>query len=343
MDWIVTVPPGEAASGAFSAETERLAHGAFDEHGVVLLRGAYPLSTVEAMHADFVSQFGQLDWMGMQREAEKPAPNRFIRVGGARYDITLRMKGAYGRAEVFANPALLKFLGPLLGENIQLANCTVVVAHPGASQQHTHRDHDHIFYNSGVGPGLPVYAINVAVPLIDVDQRMGPTGVWLGSHRLEQGVTVDNKTLTIAELKRGDLMLLDYRTLHAGLPNATRQPRPIVYLVYARPWFFDQTNHIARIPLDMPIEVFQALPEHLRPLMVRAYSYAARARWNEVDAPARSQPPAPEAARPPAAAPAVAAPVPAAPAAASYANVGRNDPCPCGSGEKFKHCHGKLA
>jgi preprotein translocase subunit SecA len=22
--------------------------------------------------------------------------------------------------------------------------------------------------------------------------------------------------------------------------------------------------------------------------------------------------------------------------------VGRNDPCPCGSGKKFKHCHGKL-
>jgi len=26
-----------------------------------------------------------------------------------------------------------------------------------------------------------------------------------------------------------------------------------------------------------------------------------------------------------------------------FANVGRNDPCPCGSGQKFKHCHGQLA
>jgi preprotein translocase subunit SecA len=25
-----------------------------------------------------------------------------------------------------------------------------------------------------------------------------------------------------------------------------------------------------------------------------------------------------------------------------FAKVGRNDPCPCGSGKKFKHCHGKL-
>jgi preprotein translocase subunit SecA len=22
--------------------------------------------------------------------------------------------------------------------------------------------------------------------------------------------------------------------------------------------------------------------------------------------------------------------------------VGRNEPCPCGSGKKYKHCHGKL-
>ena len=23
--------------------------------------------------------------------------------------------------------------------------------------------------------------------------------------------------------------------------------------------------------------------------------------------------------------------------------IGRNDPCPCGSGKKYKQCHGKLA
>jgi preprotein translocase subunit SecA len=30
-------------------------------------------------------------------------------------------------------------------------------------------------------------------------------------------------------------------------------------------------------------------------------------------------------------------------AAAEVPRVGRNDPCPCGSGKKYKHCHGKLA
>jgi len=26
----------------------------------------------------------------------------------------------------------------------------------------------------------------------------------------------------------------------------------------------------------------------------------------------------------------------------TWGNPGRNDSCPCGSGKKFKHCHGKL-
>jgi preprotein translocase subunit SecA len=27
----------------------------------------------------------------------------------------------------------------------------------------------------------------------------------------------------------------------------------------------------------------------------------------------------------------------------SERKVGRNEPCPCGSGKKYKQCHGKLA
>jgi len=33
----------------------------------------------------------------------------------------------------------------------------------------------------------------------------------------------------------------------------------------------------------------------------------------------------------------------AAAAVASLPKVGRNEPCPCGSGRKYKNCHGKLA
>ena len=34
---------------------------------------------------------------------------------------------------------------------------------------------------------------------------------------------------------------------------------------------------------------------------------------------------------------------PAQPFVRGGQKVGRNDPCPCGSGKKYKHCHGKLS
>ena len=40
---------------------------------------------------------------------------------------------------------------------------------------------------------------------------------------------------------------------------------------------------------------------------------------------------------------AVATAEPALPFIRSTQKVGRNDPCPCGSGKKFKHCHGRLS
>ncbi len=37
------------------------------------------------------------------------------------------------------------------------------------------------------------------------------------------------------------------------------------------------------------------------------------------------------------------APVPVSQVTRDEPKVGRNDPCPCGSGKKYKHCHGQLS
>jgi len=320
-DWAVAVSGSEAASGEIAPDTQAAAHAAFHEHGCVLLRGALPPATIEAMHREYVSQIGTMDLAAMLDAAAKPAPNRFLRVGQGRYDITLRMTGVFGGTEVIANTLLLKVLAPLLGDDMQMSNFTVVVAHPGATKQHAHSDHPHLFSEPRISPTLPVYAVNVAVPLIDVDIETGPTGVWLGSHRSAPKVLT---APTACALRRGDCLLVDYRTLHAGLPNRSVRARPIVYMVYARRWFFDQGNHIHRIPLDMSPEHYDELPESVRPLLIRAHSYAILARWREVDADRQAVP---------------------HPANASlyWGKVGRNDPCPCGAGAKYKDCHGRNA
>jgi hypothetical protein len=289
MDWVVPVSPSEVAGGALTPETDAAARAALHEHGCILLRGAFAPAVIEAMHREYMAQLGTLDLAAMEAESVKPPPNRLIGVGRARFDTTLRMTGVFGDTDVFANSLLLKFLRPLLGRDMRLDSFTAVVSYPGAPQQHAHRDHDHLFPQPGVAPSLPVYAVNVAVPLIDVALETGPTGVWLGSHRSGQIVAVQDKDMTACALQRGDCMLLDYRTLHAGLPNRSGPARPIIYMVYGRRWFFDDVNYINRIPLDLPLERYHELPESVRPLLVRAFSYAMLMHWHEADMPARRQ------------------------------------------------------
>jgi ectoine hydroxylase-related dioxygenase (phytanoyl-CoA dioxygenase family) len=122
-----------------------------------------------------------VDLAAMQDLAQQPAPNRFHRVGGARYEVTLQMTGTFGAAAVFGNSLLLKLLRPLLGDDMHLSSFSAVVSHPGAAKQHAHRDHPHLY--SDIGPTLPIYAVTATVPLIDIDLATGPTRVWLGSHK----------------------------------------------------------------------------------------------------------------------------------------------------------------
>jgi ectoine hydroxylase-related dioxygenase (phytanoyl-CoA dioxygenase family) len=189
------------------------------------------------------------------------------------------MDGVFGEPGVFANPLLKDFLEPLLGGDMRLSGLTVVVSHPGAEMQHIHRDHPLLFQNLDESPELPTYALNVTVPLIDVAEETGPTGIWLGSHRWPTSTTPDPATMTLLPFERGDCVLIDYRTLHAGLPNRSNLVRPMAYMVYTRTWFYDEINHRMRPSLSMTLEQYEALPEAVQPLLMRAFSQHMRARY----------------------------------------------------------------
>jgi ectoine hydroxylase-related dioxygenase (phytanoyl-CoA dioxygenase family) len=152
-----------------------------------------------------------------------------------------------------------------------------VVSYPGSDRQHIHRDHPLLFGDCEESCNLPSYAINVTVPLIDVSAEMGPTGVWLGSHRHFEGGDPHPRDMTMAPFRRGDCVLLDYRVMHAGLPNKSNVVRPIAYLVYTKTWFFDEMNHVKRSPLGMTLAQYNAMPEELQPLLLRAFSQHMRA------------------------------------------------------------------
>jgi Phytanoyl-CoA dioxygenase (PhyH) len=276
---IVAVTGAERASGALGRDTRMAAYKALHEEGVVVLRGVFGPEAIDALYGEFAARYGTLDETGMQAMSEQPPPNPIQKVGDGRYDIAVRMTGAFGRPGLFGNPILLDLLMPLLGGHImRLGSMNLVASFPGAEMQHIHRDNPHLFEDfPHMGPALPLYAVNVSIPLIDIDKHIGPTAIWPGSHR-SPTTQMSPAAMQTIPFQRGDCILMDYRTMHAGLPNVSDIVRPILYLVYGREWFFDDGNHRHRVPLDMPLEDLLALPQELGSLMMRVHQQAARVR-----------------------------------------------------------------
>jgi hypothetical protein len=320
-DLTIGVSIDERARGQLLPQTERAAFAAFRKHGCAVLRGLFPSHIIDGMYRDYLARYGALDARAMKSD-----PNLFVARGEGRFQITPRVSGALGTPEVFANALLRQALASLLREDMQLNSFTIVVSFPGAPLQPVHRDHAHLFAEEpGVAAILPVHAVNVMVPLVDTDLATGPTGIWSGSHRWPASIQPQPETVSASAIQRGDCMLLDYRTLHTGLPNRSGGARPIVCMVYARNWFFDDINHLGASSLDLPPEEQRRLPECTRPLLVRALSQAMRGQAHDNERIAHARPAERNLNDPP-----------------SGSKVGRNDPCPCGTGRKFKHCHGRL-
>ncbi len=274
---IVTVSQDERAQGVLSQSANVAAVTALHEEGAVILRGVFPTDAIDALYSEFSARYGGLDLAAMEGQASAPPPNPIQKVGDGRFELAIRMSGAFGKPELFANGIVRNFLGQLLGGHLmRLGSMTAVASFPGAAMQHIHRDHQQLFQEfANIGVNLPIFAVNVSMPLIDIDQATGPTGIWPGSHRWATN-DPPREAMVSLPFQRGDCVLMDYRTLHTGLPNNSQKVRPILYLVYTREWFFDDNNHRHRIPLDMPLADIEALSEELRLLMLRAHQQALR-------------------------------------------------------------------
>jgi ectoine hydroxylase-related dioxygenase (phytanoyl-CoA dioxygenase family) len=242
----------------------------FSEHGCLVLGSVFPASFVAELYEAYEARYGGITAEEMESRCRQPGATPFFEVGQRRYEVAPVLKPPFSDPRLYANDMIRSLIDPLLGEGYKVSSLTIVVSYPGSEMQHVHRDHSHLFPQENVGRDMPPHAINVAVPLVDLDAEVGSTGLWLGSHRWETDAPCNVEQMVAPTLQRGDCMMIDYRTMHGGLPNRSTRVRPILYVVYARPWFFDEKNFVSRNPLDMPEEEYAKLEPAMQELMSRS-------------------------------------------------------------------------
>ena len=215
-----------------SAENTAQTAAVLRRDGVVILDSLWDASKVdqlralvERQHPEFVDPSSLHDYLGKKKERVL-AP---VHITREMYDSGL-----------LRSAPLDAICRVMLGEDYVYEAFGVIWVQPGAPAQKPHRDGGALFAESGLDRVLPPSAMTVAVPLVDVDLDLAPTGAAPGSHRLAQGAEVGE--LQPIELARGDAAIWDFRTFHGGLANLTDRPRPALYFTVCRPFWIDHLN-----------------------------------------------------------------------------------------------------
>jgi ectoine hydroxylase-related dioxygenase (phytanoyl-CoA dioxygenase family) len=259
-----------------------------------------------AMERDGAVRLANLFPMPLLREARRMVLRRHesgeLRERGLVRDIAGRctsivpFEGPFLKPAFYANPRVLEIMDALLGASYCIGSLEAVVALPGAYEQHQHIDGPLRFDRTTGGrkepyrgdlSGLPPYAVGLAVPLCDVGESNGPTAIWPGSHRdalrarppgaREVGRKHPKELMTGVF---GSAYLFDYRVFHGGTPNDSRDPRPLLMMVFTRSWFRDPNLDDVFPSVVISPKSLARVPERFRHLFMLAPA-ARRSLWTK--------------------------------------------------------------
>jgi len=242
---IATVGFSKKDARGLSAKTLRKVRAAMERDGAVAFDGLFPLPVLRRLRAEVLRRHdsGELRARGLVRDI------------AGRYAAVLPFEGPFLDARFYANPRLHAMLGALLGSSYCIGSLETVVALPGATRQHQHIDGP-LRFDRAVGgrkigfagdlSALPPYAVTLCVPLCDVDEDNGPTAIWRGSHRTALRARPPGEAQVARDFpvehmvgEFGRSFFFDYRVFHGGMPNLSREPRPVLMFVFTRSWFRD--------------------------------------------------------------------------------------------------------
>ena len=237
----IRVSAEERAQGFLEPETLALMVDQFNLHGAVQLDEVFEPAFIARLQRHFEQKYGRHFHDGHH-------PHE-LRTGDKRYMLTLELDEAFGDPELVASGLLMPFVRALLGHRCIMTTYTAVISLPGAKDQRMHKDFEAPFEEKGAKFKIPCWSLQAIVPLVPLDETTGATAVWKGTQHMGDNRARKVEDVHVPAVPLGSVLLVDYKTAHAGRANKSDGVRPIVCLAYARPWFRDVINHRTQPPL----------------------------------------------------------------------------------------------
>lgn len=246
------------SSGCLEPQTLELMLTLFKRYGVLQVDNVFSRALIERLQKSFAAKYEGHYLDGAFPEA--------LAVGDKRFMLTLDLDDEFGDPTLIASTLVLPFMDRVLGSERILSAYTAVVSLPGSQEQGIHKDHPALFEEYGWNLEHPSFAVQVVVPLIALDEETGTTRVFKGSQRLSAN-DVTELSHQDPTVPLGSCLLIDYAVAHAGRSNRSSHARPILNLVFSRPWFRDTRNYRHQPPLRISQAYWNGAPDSVKDLV----------------------------------------------------------------------------
>ena len=248
----------ELAEGVVRPEMLALSTSLFETYGTMQIDNAFAVDVVANLHDAFMKRYAPYF-----REDNHPDA---LRLGDKRYMLTVDLESPFDDPLLVGAPMVLPIIRKLVGDDCVLGAYTAVISLPGSADQRLHKDHPALFPNTDWHFKLPCFAAQIIIPLIPLDDTTGTTRFYKGTHL----IPTERAEETGAQdpiVPLGSCLLNDYRCAHRGRGNRSDRVRPILTLIFNRPWFRDFKNYGKQPPLRLSDESYEKLPPDLRRLV----------------------------------------------------------------------------
>ena len=239
----------------------------FRKNGYIILEEIFPKNKIQELCNSFIKDYSNYFEDREYDDARE--------VGDKRFMITVEIKNVFNSKNLYAHPFVIQILNNLLEDKFVISDVNCVASLPGAKPMKKHRD-GIVFNRFPLQKMLPSHSIGLLIPLIPFNNATGTTRLFPKSH-LTVGENYDDIVNYIdPEINIGSCLLMDYRLLHRGNSNLSNKVRPLLYLNYCNPWYFDHLNFNKQAFLVVDKENFDKIPKKYHPLFVRKNINLAR-------------------------------------------------------------------
>ena len=254
---LISLPENMPPQGLINPQLIKIAEDFFNDNGVLQIDNLYDKEFVAQLSQSFQNSYSSYFDCGEYADS--------LEVGDKRRMITIDVKEQFNNPQLYANPFLFSLMQKVLGNNFILGSYGVVVALPGAEHQHVHRDHPSLFDDELIDAQIPSFAVTAVIPLVDLTEATGSTRVWKQSHNKPRSQREYKLNASdVPYMETGSCYLMDYQLVHGGTANVSDIVRPILYLIYYRPWFREVINFEKQDRINITLEEYQKIPEQYK-------------------------------------------------------------------------------